>query len=126
VDDATPASPRIEERYDPDKEVAAKKPEPWPPLVSVLEESVSLAMLLCGSNVILNRFSAVTERAHLRSVGLFAMLFDAVYGSIMLFGGWSMSTLSEGFPPGPPKKPPPWFPYIKILVIFGTSNLWLY
>jgi hypothetical protein len=31
VDDATPASPRIEKRYDPDKDVAEEKPDPWPP-----------------------------------------------------------------------------------------------
>ena len=31
MDDATPASPRVEKRYDPDKDVADVKPEPWPP-----------------------------------------------------------------------------------------------
>ena len=29
--DATPASPRIEKRYDPDKDVSVIKPDPWPP-----------------------------------------------------------------------------------------------
>jgi hypothetical protein len=92
----------------------------------VLEQVGASTMLLCGSNVISYNFHVVTGRAYLRSIGLFAMLFDAACGSIMLLGGWSMSMLSEGFPPEPPKKPPPWFPYIKILVVFETSNLWFY
>jgi hypothetical protein len=102
-------------------------PEPTKSIIApVLEQVGASTRLLCGSNVISCNFHIVTGRAYLRSIGLFDMLFDAACGSVMLFEGWPMSMLSEGFPPGPPKKPPPWFPVIKILVIFGTSNLWFY
>jgi hypothetical protein len=95
-------------------------------IVPVLEQVIASIMSLYGSSVVSYNRHYVTGRAYLRSIGYFVMLFDAVCGSVLLFGGWSILMFSEGFPPGPPKKPPPWFVYIKILVIFGTSNLWLY
>jgi hypothetical protein len=95
-------------------------------IVPVLEQDIASIMLPYGSSLVSYNFHVVKGKASLRRIALFSLLMDAVCGSVMLFEGWSISMLSEGFPPGPPKKPPPWFPYIKILVIFGTSNLWLY
>ena len=83
-------------------------------------------MLLYGSSVVPYKFYVMSGKASLQSLVLYVLLLDAVCGSLMLFGGWSKFMFSEGFSPGPPKKPPPWFVCIKMLVIFGTSNLWLY
>ena len=72
---------------------------------------VTSIMLLYVSSVVSYNFHVATERDSPRSTGLFVLLLDAVCGSIMLFGAWFKFMFSDGFSPGPPKKPPPRFPY---------------
>ena len=92
--------------------------------VLVLEEVVPSTLLFYSSSIVSYNFFVVNERAYLRPI--VDMLLDVVRGTVLLFGGWSKFMFSQGFPPGPPKKPPPWFVYVKMSVIFGTNILWVY
>ena len=148
INDAIPASSCVEKGYaslkitgDIEPEVCSPPEEPvMLPIVSVVKDAshvVSLSTEVdvnkasaefdCGTVSISYSFVDITVVAEpTESIIVLVPALKQVVASIMLFGGWSKFMFSEGFPPGPPKKPPPWFLYIKILVSLGTSNLWLY
>ena len=104
MDDATPASPRVEKRFDPDKVLCGPEPEPWP--VPTIEDEVFREVLLDFSSkcfLICEVFFGLTKLCG---------YFDILLAFRPEF------LLSEGFAPGPPKKPPPWDILLGMLFIF--------
>ena len=93
----------------------------------ILSDVAVPSILSCdGSSIFSFNFSIVSGNANVDIFGLSNNLLGIVHGMIALFVGWPEFLFSKGFAPGPPKKPPPWFVYIKILVVFGTSIFWSY
>ena len=93
--------------------------------VLVLEEVVPSTISFYGLSVDSYNVFVMIERVSLRPIVL--MLLDAVRGTVVLFGGWSKFIFSEGFRPGPPKKPPPWnFLFRMLFNYFGFNSMLLY
>ena len=112
MDGATPASPRVEKRFDPDKVLCGPESEPWPGQKIKVEVIIGVSLEVFSKCVL--TYEAFCGLIKLR--GCFNMLFAF----------WTEFLFCDGFAPGPPKKPPPWSILFVVLFIRWFNSVLLY